>query len=825
MQRTHSAVITLLLAGIAFSADAQAPGARPPGTPMPQAPGEVRGTIVEADGNTPVPGASIAVRAKLDSSLVTGAVARENGSFLAQGLRPGEYYLRVTAIGFTPRSVDFSITEAAPRADAGRITLGRFAVTLQDVEVTVERPEVVIEPDRNSYSARQVAPAATNASEVLQATPSIEVDADGRVSLRGNENVAVQINGRPAPIRGAQLGAYLRQLPASVLDRVEVIPTPSARHDPEGMAGIINIVLKQNADLGWSGGFTGSASPSNRYNLSGNLGYQAGPLTSFTSYGFNADERPVVGINDRERFDALRQPLSFVEQDIQGEQGNNGHNFNTTLDYKLNARDNLYTALAMNRRRSNEDLLSAYTELSGDRSLLAEYDRWRNTEAKGLMFDYTAAFKRTFEARRHELNTEVRFNRQDDWDRQLLWRETTSGGTTRSEMEDNVTDALTSRLTAQLDYTRPLGERGKLETGYKGEGRWLERDFTALRDPAADGNWVPGNLTNSFELDENVHAVYGVVSRGVGRWELQAGLRAEHATRDFALATTAENFPYSYSSLFPSAVASYKLSDATTAKFSYSRRIRRPGTQELNPFPQFMDAQNVFIGNPRLNPEYTDAIELSIHRTGQRGMIQLSPFYRRTTDIMRFIVDTDAVVDGRDVTSITFENLATGNSWGADVNGQLRLGPKFSAIAGFNIYKMVTEGGSESALFSDAVMWSGRLNMTSQVTSSTTLQAFYFYRAPQVFENGRFSPFQNLNLSVRQKLNDRTTLSLRVLDPFNKMGFRAEVGRDDIWQATERRFGARSVHLNLQYTFGQTPRIRQPQPEQPQGGGGFPTGG
>jgi len=195
----------------------------------------VLGTVVDTASKEPVARASVAVRARKDSTLVTGAIAGPDGTFRIQGLRPGDYYLRTTSIGFRPLTYTFSITDAAPRVNVGPIPLTRIAITLQSVKVAGEAPMVVIEPDRNTYRAKDVAPAAANASEVLQATPSVEVDGDGKVSLRGNDNVAIQINGRPTPITGAQLAAYLKQIPANIVERIEVVPNPSAKYDPEGM--------------------------------------------------------------------------------------------------------------------------------------------------------------------------------------------------------------------------------------------------------------------------------------------------------------------------------------------------------------------------------------------------------------------------------------------------------------------------------------------------------------------------------------------------------------------------------------------------------------
>jgi ferric enterobactin receptor len=821
------AVLGLVVGASATSLRAQAPSRPSPTSPPAAGNAEVRGTVVDAASATPVARASVAVRSKPEGVLVAGAIATADGAFRVQGLRAGTYTLRVTYLGFGPRLQDFTVSAGAPVADVGAVKLSRVAAVLEGVSVTEERAAMAIEPDRNAYRAKDVAPAAANASEVLDAVPSVQVDGDGKVSLRGNENVAVQINGRPSPLRGPQLASYLKGLPANIVERVEVIPNPSARYDPEGMAGIINIVLKQNVDLGVSAGLNIGVSKSDRYNASGNMGYQSGPLSVFGNLGIFADSRAVMGINDRERIDALRAPLSYTEQDIAGATGFDGQNLTLSADYKLTPRDVLSNSLSMNHRASTDASSSAYTELNGARFELDRYDRLRGTDSKGLMFDYNVALKRTFEPRKHELSGEMRFNRSHDEDHTALWRQTPDVAdptTSRIEGQLDDVDALARQLTAQLDYTRTLAERRKLETGYKGVGRWLQRDYLLQKDALGTGDWVRSDLSNAFDFDENVQAAYAVLSQGVAKFDLQAGLRAEYASRNFSLAEPATSYPYSYRSLFPSGVVMYNLSDATQMKASYSRRIRRPGTQELNPFPSFFDVQNVFLGNPNLSPEYTDAIELGLTRNLSRGTLQFSPFYRRTKDVIRIIINTADVVDGREVTSVSFSNLATSNSWGTDVNGSLRLGPKFNGFASFNVFKMITDGGSTSSLGSNGVTWSSRVNGTTQVTPTLMFQASYFYRAPMKIERGEFAATQAANLSLRKKIDgDNSSVTLRVNDPFNTMKFRILAGDDNVVQLTERRFGARTLFITYQYNYGQAPKVRQPRPEdQPQGGSPFP---
>ncbi|MBI4546297.1 MAG: TonB-dependent receptor, partial [Gemmatimonadetes bacterium] len=773
-----------------------------------------------AEDNAPIPAATVAVWSQADSALVAGAIVQRDGSFRIEGLRPGTYYLKVTMLGYAPlATAPVALTLAAPRASLGQIRLARAVIELEGVEVTAERA-VIIAPDRNSYRVKDVAPGATSASDVLENVPAVHVDADGKVSLRGNENVVVQINGRPTPVRGPQLAGYLKQLPANTIERVEVIPNPSARQDPEGMAGIINIVMKQGVDLGTSAGLTLAGSTADRYFAGGNLGHQRGPVALFLSYGYNSDERQITGVNDRTRLGALRAPLSFTEQDIDGTAGNHGHNLSLNLDYQWSKRDVLSSTLQLNRRGASDGAYMDYTELSGGRELVDRYGRVRDVENANRLADFLLSFKRTYTPQRHELAAELRLNRQDDEERSTLWRQAVAGPggsppVSRTDAENNDVDAVTDQLTAQLDYTRPLGPRTKLETGYKGNARWLDRDYRVEKDPLGTGQFTRSELSNALELDERVNAGYAVLSHGLGRAELQAGLRTEYASRDFRLADLGRTFPHSYRSLFPSGLVSYKLNDKSQLKLSYSRRIRRPGAQELNPFPVYFDVQNVFFGNPRLDPEYTDAVELAYQRSGQLGTLQVSPFYRRTTDIIRVDINTADTLNGREITSISFRNLDHSASWGADVNGQFKLGRTFSGLAGFNVFKMVTDGGSESTLSSDAVTWMARVNGTLNLNPTTALIVNYFYRAPMNFERGRFSRIANANVSVRRKLyGDRATLTLRASDPFNTARFSARVSDDRTIQFTERGFNTRALHLTFQYNYGQAPRLRQRRQEE-----------
>lgn len=811
----HYAIAVLALSSIGLAAPLQAqnpgPGA---GQAQAAATGEIRGSVIDKENSAPVGAAAVAVWNKTSNKLVAGAIVRNDGSFRIEGLRNGTYQLKITMIGYaTETSQPLVISDASPRATVGKIALTRAAVEVAAVTATAEKA-AIIAPDRNAYNAKAIAPGASNASDVLENVPSVSVDADGKLSLRGNENVVVQINGRPTPMSGAQLANFLKQLPANTMERIEVVPNPSAKQDPEGMAGIINIVMKTGVDLGTSGGFTGSGSSmTDRYNVGATLGHQSGPLAFFLNYGYNHDGRSEIGENNRTRL-LLGTASHYTEQNLDGDATNGGHNLSANADYTFNKRDVLSTALQFNRRGQTNLSTTLFDELNASRTLVDQYNRLRDQDQKNWFADASLAFKRTYTPQKHELSAEVRFNHQDDKDFTQLARAAVTNAALRTELENDNTDGVGNSVTAQLDYTKMLNKDTKLESGYKMNNRSLDRDFDVTKDMLGTGNWVPSNLSNSLDFSEMTNAAYAVLSKSGKKVDWQAGLRAEYADRTFTLATTNTEYPKTYTSLFPSALVNYKMNDKTQTKLSYSRRIRRPGTQELNPFPVFFDVQNVFMGNPNLEPEYTDAIELGYQRSGMLGTLQIAPFYRRTSNIIRVDINTADTIQGREVTSVNFTNLDHSDSWGADLNGQYRLGKKVSGIAGMNVFKMVTDGGSTSALSSNAVTWMSRFNINYAVDPQTTLIGNWFYRGATKIEKGKFNAVSGTSLAVRRKLQgDKLIATLRVNDVFNTNHFAITTGDDNITQFTTRYFNVRAAYLAVQYNWGKPPRLRQRKPD------------
>jgi ferric enterobactin receptor len=780
---------------------------------VPQAAGQIRGTVVSAAGGEPLRGASVAVRSASDSALVSGAITGADGAFRIEGLRPGRYTVRVTALGHEPVSrAPVQLTPATPQADLGPIRLAASAVALEGISVVGERREVALAPDRNTYTVRDMpSTSGGNAVDVLRNVPSVEVDGENRLSLRGNQNVVVQINGRASPMRGDQLGGFLAQLPANVVDRVEVIPNPSAKYDPEGMAGIINIQLKQNTDLGLSGGLTLGGGTTGQLNGSGNLGWQSGPLTLFGSYGVMRDERRISGFNNTEYFTNPR----FSEQDISGSMRPLSHSLTASGDLKLSSQGTLSTNLVVSSRGAEMTNLNALRQLDAAGNLVGTANNLTDGENDGLTLDYALTYRHAFQPRVNELSTEIRFNRESEDRLSRFTREPLSGagqGGARPLLETNATDELRNDWTLQADWTRMLGDQTKLETGYKGMLRQMDSELAIARFSYGQDAYVRDPArSNTFAYDENIQAVYGVLSHNLGRFDLQAGLRAERAATQFDLTTTRESFDNDYTSFFPSALVAFNPDGTHQLKVSYSKRIQRPDTRMLNPFGFAPDPLNVFRGNPYLQPEYTHAFELGYQRSFEKGSLQLTPFYRHTVDAVRRLRS----MDEEGVSTMSFANVATSDSYGADLNGSLRLG-WLTGFGGFSTFQQVTDATNLSTdLSNQAFGWSARVNATLRLTPTLDAQGFLMYRAPMNAEQGRVSAMTMANLALRQKLmGEKASVSLRITDPFNTMGFGSEIHDPLFHQETRRRFGARGVFLTFSYNFGQQPRVRQQRPQQ-----------
>ncbi len=787
---------------------------------------QISGSVLDAETGESIPSASVAVWSARDSSLTTGAISDSEGAFLIEGLRPGRYYVHIHFVGYLTEVIsDIALRPGAWTADLGVIELQTDVEMLDEVVVEERREFMEVGIDRTVYNTRdQLVSAGGDASQVLEEIPSVEVDIDGNISLRGNQNVAILLNGRPTSMTGEALITFLQGLPATTVDRVEVIPNPSAKYEPDGMSGILNIVLRQDQDLGFGGSLTAGGGTQESYNAGGSLNFIQGKFSSFVNYGFRHSMRNSTG--DRWQENRVSDPLFVIDEDDRGERGGNSHNLSTSVDYSISDKNVLSLATRFSMRGGDQDGLNAYRLLDANEVLMGSYDRTRLGDRTDLNQDYRLSFSRIVAPGTHELQIEARYEKEDENDENSYaedgLRFGTSGAGADPFMQRSTQEEDNGEGSLQLDYSRPLGN-GKLEAGYRGSIDLLESRFgVETFDHGLNAYLIDAHRTNTFDYRQNIQAAYGIVQQSFGPFATQVGLRYEQARTTFDLTTTDDRYENDYFSFFPSAFLTWELSRSETSwkqiKFSYSKRINRPRTWSLNPFNDDLDPYSRREGNPYLEPEYTHAMEGSyIHFAGPVS-ITLTPYYRKTINRIQWY----EFINDRGVSITTFRNFDTSSSAGFESVGTLRLSDRLNAFGSFNAFRMQTDGSNvESGLGNDAWGWSTRANATLSVREGLSVQLSWFYRAPMDIENGRIGAFSRVSFGARQQLlNERASLSLQIRDPFDMMQFNITRETPRFYQESIRSFNARQVNLSLTYNFGRQQRQRRQQRGDYEQGGG-----
>lgn len=781
--------------------------------------GQIQGRLVASGTGQPIRSGSIGVRRDGDSAFTSGDIPDTNGVFHVERLRFGRYAIRIRALGFAPLTRTMIVISVDhPIADLGTLLLDAAATELAAQQVNAERPDVVLAPDRNVYSTKNMTAASGGtAIDVLRNVPSVEVDGSNNVSLRGNQNVVIQINGRPSPLKGSQLGNFLGQLPASMVKNVEVVSNPSAKNDPDGTAGIININLNQEADLGLGGGLTMGTGSTRQANFSGNIGRQSGALTLFVSYGFFYNHQQSNGYTDQTN---LTIPIPvFVHSEIDGSSRPLWQNATFRSEYRLRKQSAFSFDAMVSGGHFGGNTDSYFSDLDASGQIIGLFNEFTKTEANGINQDYDLAFRHEGGPKARTYGTELRMTQANQHSANNMYgvvsRGDASTGAAVLPAEHDQTVNGVPAWNLQSDYAQPLGSHGKLETGVKEILRRSTDDFTAAYLDSASGQFVIApSRTTAFDYREQIGAGYALLSQQMGKVQVQAGLRLEVAATQFVLpdsALSGARYDNRYASAFPSGVLSYNFTPMRQVKLSYSRRINRPNPFQLSPVEQHQDARNLFRGNPTLHPEYTDALELALQETRAWGSLQLTPYLRRTAHAVRFI----RTVDTTGVTLGTFDNVASSLQTGTDFNVSYRRGP-LTLFTGASVYRYVSDAGNLSAgnFSTKTGVWSARLNLTWKLMAALDASFAGNYRSAMATEGGSVKSFVFSNLALRYKMwHDKGSLTLRSTDPFGLMNFGSVTSNPAVIQETVRNFGARGVFLTFSRNFGQQLKLRPRQME------------
>jgi outer membrane receptor protein involved in Fe transport len=763
--------------------------------------GRVTGQVVGAESEEPLVGATVALWAEsgADSTLIAGTATGPDGGFVLDGVPAASHVLRISYVGYEGRR--FPDTQPTPSGtDLGTIRLASQTTQAGEVEVMADRPAARMETDRNVYNtSEETLNAGGTARSVLEDLPSVRVDMDGSISFRGSESVSLHINGEPASLSGQSVVSYLESLSADAVERVEIIPNPSAKYEPTGMAGIINIVLANDLDAGWNGGVTlGTERDDNgKYggNVSGNVGYQSGGWRLRGTYSHRRDSEEDTDSRFLEQLNTVG-PNRQTEQTGREEEQDRSHSFNSQVEYRVSERTSLDLETTLSYRGDEETGRTEYWEYRGTTAPEARQDRYAritDTESRDRSLDGRLGLDHEFDDD-HTFSAQVRYDREFEAEDGIYDVFGYADGARRADPRSRELETINEDEqdgSLKIDYERALGGFD-VETGYKGTLRRLDNDQTFEAE------------TTVFTFDEQIHAAYGTVSRGLGDVTLETGLRAEAVGTTFDLSGegTTES---AYVSLYPSAFLTYKPGPRRQARLSYSKRVDRPNLWHISPLEDNEDPTFRREGNPDLDPEYIHSFELSMTQRWTVGSVTVTPYVRHTVNEIDRVQREETTESGQSIVVLRAENLSSSTSYGTELVGTYSLGDRLEGRLNASVYRSVTDGSNLTTDRSqDAFLYSGRANLTVQVRDGLQLEMSQFYRPGRdIPPQGRMDAFSSTEMGLRQQLfGGRGSLTLRVDDVFNQTRMNVWYRDEDIFQESSFQWGTREASLTFQYTFG-----------------------
>ncbi len=767
----------------------------------------LKAKIVDASTQKPLEFATVALKKMRDSSLVSGTITNEQGEFKLEDIPPGGYSYEIAFIGYEKVTgrVFFKPQSSAPINDLGTVKMAPSATTLEGAEITADKSFVMNNIDRKTYNTEQLSvTSGGNVTDILQNIPSVDIDQDGVVSLRGNENVTILIDGRPSGMTGSGGKSLLESIPSSAIEKVEVITNPSAKYDPDGISGIINIITKKNKLQGITGNVGVNTSFGNRYGANASLSYRKGKWNIYSNYGFTKDVRNSTGSSYREA--SFGTITSIVTQDESGQDNRIGNNVKLGADFNINDHNTLSASAFYNKGNSDSrDKINYYLT---DNFSFSDSSYKRNTIGNGdnQNMDFNLELKHYFKHEGRTIDFQGTASLEDrnsgnKYD-QLGYINDFTPVPFPPELERDNTIEQNGIYTASADYEHAIGKDKKLEAGYKGTFRKFDSDYNYESFDQTSAVFMnDSNRSNRFIYSDQLHAIYAQYRQSIKKFGYQIGVRSEYATTQSELVTTNEIYNKDYFSVYPSAFVTYKPGDKSQYKATYSRRINRPNRRQLNPFTDYEDPLNLRKGNPYLNPEYTDSYELEYNKIFGKLVFTGTGYYRITHDnIQRY---RDITPGG--ITVTTYKNLAQSQTYGLELifNGNPYKWWSFT-ISGNFFENKLDASNLEAGLNSSSLSASGRAFTTFKLPYKTELQLSYFYRAPMTVTQGKMKDMQMMTIAASKKvLKDKGVISVRLSDPFNTQRFGFQFTGDNYYQDFTRKRESRILNIAFTYRFGE----------------------
>ncbi|MBN2281852.1 MAG: TonB-dependent receptor [Candidatus Marinimicrobia bacterium] len=758
----------------------------------------VNGKVFNENTKDPVEYANVILVSKRDSTLIFGNVTDENGIFSIEKVRPGRYALDVQFMGFGKKRIDMiAIRPDSKIFEIGEIYLKPELVNLDEVVVEADRVSVAFQIDKKVINVgSQAVSASGTAIDVLENVPSVTVDIEGNVSLRGSENFTVLVDGRPTILEPTEI---LQQLPASKIENIEIITNPSAKFDPDGVAGIVNVVMKKNKIEGISGILNLNGGLNQKYGLDGMFAYRNHKFAAFASADYSHWEFSGERISERVTTDIAGNTFSTISE------GDMNHtrepySFRVGLDLYLTDRDMLTLGGTYGNRSGERISEMVYEEMSSIDNIKKEYLSIDKSERSGDYFRFNLDYQHKFNNEGHELLGQFNY----------------SGSTGDEESENRLETLTESTSVAQksleggpghdyrikLDYTWPINPTDKLEAGFQSRIDISDEDNEVFYYDTRSGQYeYQEDFSHTTQYKNNIHSVYTMYSLERGRLGLQGGLRSEYTDRKIELAGENEEYVIDRLDFFPSAHLSWKQTETTQIMGSYTRRIERPRGHWLEPFITWQDAYTVRIGNPDIKPEYIDSYELSFLQYFGKNMISLEAYRRINNNKVERVQSVYEEAD--DVILHTIANVGKDYVFGTEFMFRMNLLRWWTLNWMGNLYDYRIKGEyGEMAFDNHSFNWNMRLNSDFKFSKGTTFQINTGYNSPTVTAQGTREGDFSVNLAVKQNfLQNKLTTTLQVRDVFGTGKRESTTETDRLYSYNYMEREAPMVMLNLRYNF------------------------
>ena len=756
----------------------------------------ITGKVIDKDTKQPLEYATI-VLTSVKSKKVTGGLTDKDGNFNVE-VNNGVYKISFEFISF--KSYKLSNKAISSDTNLGVISLATDSENLNEVVVIAERTTVEIRLDKKIYNVgKDLTVRGGTVSDVLDNVPSVSVDVEGNVALRGNDNVRILINGKPSGLVGLNSTDALRQLPADAIERVEVITSPSARYDAEGTAGILNIILRRSKIQGLNGAISTNIGYPKSGGISGNVNYRTGDFNFFTTSGYNYREVPGNSFTSSEFINT--PPSTFLEETREFDRIRKGLSINTGIEWYVNKTSSI-TAAVVFRESDNEsntvnnisqrDLLGNETntlrldpELEDDKTVQfsVNFDKNFNVDGHKLTFDFQ------YEDSAEEENSLIN---QDGVDVEKV--------TTIEDQE---------RILFQTDYVLPIGEKTQFEFGYRGNFNTLDTDYTVAINE--NGSFLlDTDLSNNLIYKEYVNAVYSQYGSKFEKFSYLIGLRLESTRITIDQVTTNDRQIKSYANLFPTINLGYEMNDKESLTLGYNRRIRRPRSRFINPFPSRSSATNLFQGNPDIDPSISDGFDLGYLNRFGKLTLNTSVYFQHANDAFSFISqDTEETVDlnGQLVPIIrrTPINLATNDRYGFEFTLTYNPSRKWRINGNFNLFKSITKGDFEGENFdADNTSWFVRFNNKVTLPGEIDWQTRLSYRGPSENAQNKREGIFSTNMAFSKDIfKEKASLAFNISDLFNTRKRKSETFTPTFTGISEFQWRERSFNLSFTYRFNQ----------------------